>query len=42
MNLVEAVHKMFSNFREGLQLACSKPKPKNKIKYKKLTKKKAR
>ena len=45
MNLVEAVHEMFSSLRKGLEASCIKPKSKKKAKkktYKKLTKKKAR
>ena len=42
MNLVEAVHEMFSSLRKGLKAANNKPKPKKKRKSKKLTKKKAR
>tara|TARA_R100000458_G_scaffold27720_1_gene25290 strand:+ start:1653 stop:1781 length:129 start_codon:yes stop_codon:yes gene_type:complete len=42
MNLVEAVHEMFMNFRKGLEAAYSKPKPKRKRKTKKSSKKKAR
>ena len=41
MNLVEAVHEMFSSLRKGLQSAYSKPKPKRKTK-RKTSKKKAR
>jgi hypothetical protein len=41
MNIVKAVHKMFSNLRKGLEGSYSKPKRKRKSR-KKLSKKKVR